>query len=149
MNVSNVPYIQPRENNLYVADTYSPSNEYVSTLLNGIKYGVVLFILIVIIWVAWAELVLKWSIERVGGLMLEKYKFNDLMKPKEEQIVLGDYQYLSYSNVVIAGDRSYATCNINIADSKTHNVISSVAVKYYIIPNCQTEDNNDAECIRV
>jgi hypothetical protein len=92
--------------------------------------------IIIAIWVLYAMFVYRYSADRVGGLILQKYEAVNASKlPKNS--------FFDFSNVVVYTDS--ASCNVDVKDNDSQQIVSTDSVTYSIKDDCST----DFKCINV
>ena len=110
-----------------------------SKILDGIKYGLILGLLVILVWWLWAFMIYKWSADRLGNLILAKYQAIHQSKLTEDT-------FFDYSNVVLAADYGSCSATISLKNKATQVVLSSELVTYTITNDCTAIDLN---CIGV
>jgi hypothetical protein len=96
-------------------------------VVRGVLIGLVIAGILIAYWYNWAMGTYKWSLERLGSLMVDKYNVTpDLPE-------LGKDYYYDYDNVKIATDKSYATCDIQKKNKISQKVVMTTSVKYAIV----------------
>lgn len=104
-----------------------------NALLEGIYNGFILFLIVCVIWIYWAEMIYKWDSSRIGNLILQKYG-----SLNQSKII--DGTYFNYANVIVSPDKSYVTADIQLRDAVTQEIKNSESVKYTINNQCNIID---------
>ena len=118
--------------NRYPSDN-GESNSYSS----AIYYAMIVAVSIILIWIAWAILIYKYSIGRIGNLMVVAYgnKHSSLSN-----------NYITYENLVITPDKTKATAIIVVKNPTTLVDISRESFSCTLSSKCTL---GDYTCITV
>jgi hypothetical protein len=109
-------------------------------VLRGVIIGLIVAGFLIVYWYIWAIGTYKWSLERLGLLMLNKYKTTpDLPDISKDN-------YYNYSNVAIAADKSYATCDIQIKSTISQKILITIPVHYTIVTTPDVSGVPPVEC---
>ena len=114
-------------------------------VLRGILIGVVIAGILIAYWWYWAMTTYKWSLSRLGSLMLSKYQVQHISELNEDV-------YFNYADVVLAPDKSHATCKIQKKNKVSQAVITSNDVSYKIVTDADPNPDcgpTDMTCIFV
>ena len=112
-------------------------------IMNGIKYGVITGIFIILIWYVWAMYVYRWSNDRIENMIIDKYKnkitneFNNTAFP-------------SVSNMFVSPDRTLVTATLLIMNKKDRSIIRSENIEYSLITDeTKCKPFNTTNCLLV
>jgi hypothetical protein len=96
-------------------------------VLWGASIGLIIAGILIVYWYNWAIGTFKWSPERLGSLMLNKF----ITTPNLPE--LNKDHYYNYYNVKLATDKSHAICDIQKKDKISQNVLLTIPVTYIIV----------------
>jgi len=105
----------------------------------GLRIGIQTSTVLIACWVIWSLNVYKYSNDRLGSLMLNKYQIAHPTKPNKDT-------YYNFSNVQFNKNDMTATCTIENRNKITQKALTSVNVKYNLTNDCTAED---LFCIKV
>lgn len=78
---------------------------------------------IILIWVAWAEFIYKWDLDRIGNRAVKKYS-------QQNENKLTDSTFFAYSGVSLSNDKQRVYLTVELRDKISQTIISSEAVEY-------------------
>jgi hypothetical protein len=129
--------------------SYRPNTQktsFLTRIFYGLILGVLMAGLIFGYWWYWAVNTYKWSVMNINDNILSKYTQENKGKLTASGKLVDNKTYLKATGALVANDKSYATCNIEIRDAVTQSIKESIPVKYMIDDDCSPVD---ATCIQL
>ncbi len=102
-------------------------------MINGIKYALFIFIIMLLIWYIWAEFIYRWSDERIAEIIARKYLSENLSSLEK------DTEFIA-KKIHVASDKTYATAIVQLRHKATLGVLYETPVYYKITPDCSIFD---------
>lgn len=130
-------------------------------LFSGIKYGLLITVVIVLVWWAWSALMYRYSINRLTPKLVDKYEDTEkklamqgsesLDPPALRDKILAYDQfernhYTMPENVMVSEDKAKISANIKVINVNTQEVVRQEPIQYNLLPEC---DKNNVTCIKV
>lgn len=119
-------YTYPLSNNL--PQTSLPQNSP-TPILNGVLFGGIAFVIVVVCHLAWAMLVYRKDPDYIGQTAQVKYEQEYAIKNKGPPPV---GTFIKYNNVRISPDKTYATIDMEIRNKITQEAQGKETIKYTI-----------------
>lgn len=127
-------------------------NNYTNTLNNKLSikiiksatYGFIIGVFVIVLWYLWAMFIYRWSPDRLSNIIIKKYQTLNQDK-------ISANTYFKCVNIVVSDDKSTASCDMQLKNTITQNVLSSehLVIKLATDESSCSELSIDVSCVLV
>lgn len=130
------PMVEQSSMRSFIAPPMVEQQSMVSSSLYGIKYGLIISLVVLLLWWTWAAFIYRYSDERLSDIVLNKFTMNNPPQIDDKT------QFFKVIHVLLKNNQINAT--IAIADKETQHVIRTINKAYNInsSDNCSIIDES-------
>jgi hypothetical protein len=128
--------------NIYGNVYTKPANSYIDQILKGVKWGLIIGGIIILIWWIWSYAIYRWDVDRIKTILVDKYTlFN--------RASIGDDHTATYSDVRIDNNANKVYFTVDIRSNIDLESVEKLYESYNMITNPDECSIVSSNCIVV
>jgi hypothetical protein len=111
------------------------SGDILSNSIEGVKNGLILGFLSVVIWILLAFFYYRYSLDRIKNKIITQYTNANSAKIDMSK------DFITVNNIIYNTDKNIITANVFINDATTMEIVSSEKITLNVLPECNYKIN--------